>query len=273
MYIPSHTLRHEPCPLTGSPELDPRAWHSLFSQTNPSCCPPPLSPTLPPSCYPLTGSPELDPRALNTTLVSLFQSTSIHQSWYSLFSQTTHLAVPHPCPRPYPHLATPLSLQVALNLIRVCEMCNEDRAEQASLEEIIGSLFLANEVDKSVVAALWALITPATTGSAAGSAAGGDLMTTNDGASGSLPSVLPGALSVLAMIARLQPDLVTPAKVGCYCYPYIVQHIINPLLILALSHIPFLDTIIMPSNPTCSPPPHPPPPPSPPSHLPGAPGD
>ena len=111
-------------------------------------------------------------------------------------------------------------------MIRVCEMCNEDRAEQTSLEEIIGSLFLANEVDKSVVAALWTIITP-TTGTAAGG--GGGVASTNDddshaignnntvsgiGGGVSLPLLLPGALNVLAMIAKLQPDLVTPAKVG-----------------------------------------------------------
>ena len=39
-----------------------------------------------------------------------------------------------------------------------------------------------------------------------------DGSTSNSGSS-ALPLLLPGALNVLAMIAKLQPDLVTPAKV------------------------------------------------------------
>ena len=103
-------------------------------------------------------------------------------------------------------------------------MCNEDRAEQTSLEEIIGSLFLANEVDKSVIAALWTIITPTatTTANVGNSSADGSnthidsVSATNTHVNGggvSLPLLLPGALNVLAMIAKLQPDLVTPAKV------------------------------------------------------------
>ena len=106
-------------------------------------------------------------------------------------------------------------------------MCNEDRAEQTSLEEIIGALFLANEVDKSVVAALWTIITPTTGTTDAGGFSSGEPTVPIDNARNSLvsgggvslPMLLPGALNVLAMIAKQQPDLVTPAKV-CHTLSY-----------------------------------------------------
>ena len=82
-----------------------------------------------------------------------------------------------------------------------------DAAEVASLEAIVGALFAQEEVDRAVVTALWAVVATAPDRAAAASASAS---AAGEAAAG--PS-LSGALGVLAMVARMQPDGVTAAKV------------------------------------------------------------
>ena len=86
--------------------------------------------------------------------------------------------------------------EIASNLIHVCEMC--DSSELASLEQIIGKLFLPSDMDKAVISALW-------------------VMALSPTAEGDAKMSRSGALSVLAMVAKFQPLLISPARVHQIC--------------------------------------------------------
>lgn len=82
--------------------------------------------------------------------------------------------------------------EIASNLIHVCQMC--DSSESASLEQIIGELFAQEDVSKSVIASLWIIAL------------------TQFPESGERYS-RSGALNILAIIARVQPEILTTARI------------------------------------------------------------
>ena len=103
-------------------------------------------------------------------------------------------------------------------LLFMFQMC--DVAEQASLEQIIGELFNQNDVDSKVIQSLWNIIikqlnTPSSPNNTRTSLStsmlpniqGGDNSRTRD------DLLLIGGLNVISMIARIQPDIITPDKV------------------------------------------------------------